>query len=187
MAKPIIVEDKDLDLILRVTKATCGSHALRNVALMLTLFGTGLKPSEIAALRVDDYLDKHGKPKIDTIVRAEIAFNGRERPLMWVNKRLCKAIDDYLCDYKMHEPLFFSRPFEPFTPAGLTNLLNKLLSPIEGVTTNSARQTLAVKLNRKGVDLVIINRILGQSNLTATKKMIQGDTVRLSELVKDII
>lgn len=95
MAKPQIVEDKDLDHLIKVTRVTSGPNALRNVALIYTLFGTGMMHSEIASLRIDDYLAKD-KPKEDTVVRPDISFNGRTRPLIWSNKTLVKAVDAYL-------------------------------------------------------------------------------------------
>lgn len=159
MAKPQIVEDKELELLIKVTRATSGPNDLRNVALIYTLFGTAMMPSEIAALRVDDYLVKgKGKPNEDTVVRPEISFNGRSRPLMWSNKKLTNAIDAYLADRVQKRlgiapekygylgldpasPLFLSRGQEGFTfretvkggktyrsCASLVNLLNKLIA-----------------------------------------------------------
>lgn len=157
MAKPQIVEDKDLDHLIKVTRATSGPNALRNVALIYTLFGTGMMPSEIASLKVSDYLEK-GQPKEDTEVRPEISFNGRSRPLGWVNKTLVKAIDAYLAEraekrlaatpieagYRGLDPaspLFLSRGEEGFTfretvsngktyrsCGSLVNLLNRLIA-----------------------------------------------------------
>lgn len=157
MAKSQIVEDKDLDHLIKVTRATSGPNALRNVALIYTLFGTGMMPSEIASLRVNDYLKKD-MPQEDTEVRPEIAFNGRSRPLMWVNKTLVKAIDAYLAErvekrlgvapsksgfrgLDPASPLFLSRGEEGFTfretvrngktyrsCGSLVNLLNKLIA-----------------------------------------------------------
>lgn len=218
MAKPQIVEDKDLDHLIKVTRATSGPNALRNVALIYTLFGTGMMPSEIASLRVDDYLEKD-KPKEDTEVRPEISFNGRARPLMWSNTRLVTAIDAYLEDRIIRglgvvpqkvgcrgldptSPLFLSRGEEGFTfrvterngkmfrsSGSMVNLMNKLISGagLEGCNTGSARRTLAVKLHRRHIDLRTINEILGQSSLTATKALCQGDTMRLSKLVAGVI
>lgn len=217
MAKPQIVEDKDLDLLIKVTRVTSGDHAKRNVALIYTLFGTGLMPSEIASLRVDDYLYKD-LPREDTVVRPEISFNGRSRPLMWSNKTLTKAVDAYLEERVMRRlgvsskvgcrgldpasPLFLARGEEGFTfrvtekngktyrsCASLVNLLNKLIAGagLEGCNTGSARRTLAVKLHRRHVKLRTINEILGQSSLRATKALCQGDTARLSKLVANVI
>lgn len=90
MPKPTIVEDGDLEWLIKVT-GKGSKHALRNVALCYTLFGTGMTPSEIALLRVSDYLASDGSVMVDTEVRAEIAFNERSRPLCWTNKKLVKT------------------------------------------------------------------------------------------------
>lgn len=218
MAKPQIVEDKDLDHLIKITRATSGVNALRNIALVYTLFGTGLMPSEIAALRVDDYLEK-GEPRPETVIRPDISFNGRSRPLMWSNKTLVKAIDAYLAERVVKKlgvapdkygckgllpssPLFLAKGGEGFafrvterngkhyrSCSSLTNLLNSLMvgAGLSGCNTSSARRTLAVKLHRKRIDLKTINEILGQSSLSATKALCQGDTMRLSELVSKVI
>lgn len=57
-----------------------------------------MKPAELAQLRVSDYLSPGGDPLAETVVRPEIAFNGRARPLCWVNKKLITAIDEHLAD-----------------------------------------------------------------------------------------
>lgn len=56
-----IVEDAELDWLIKVTKA--GQNARRNCAMILTLFGTGMKPGELAGLRVDDILAPDGQFK----------------------------------------------------------------------------------------------------------------------------
>jgi site-specific recombinase XerD len=207
MAKPVIIEDADLSHLVKITRAT-SCNSTRNIALIYTLFGTGMMPSEMASLLVSDYMHK-GNPNPDYIIRPEISFNGRSRPIMWVNKKLTNAIDAYLLERierglgsEPRSPLFLARGTDGFSfratekngktyraCSSLTNLLNKLISGagLEGCNTASARRTLAVKLHRQRIDLRSINEILGQSSMTATKKMCQGDTNRLSRLVANVI
>lgn len=209
MAKSQIVEDKDLDHLIKVTRVTSGLNAARNVALIYTLFGTGLTPSEIGRLQVFDYLDKKGQRREEVEVRPEISFNGRPRPLMWVSKKLCEAMDAYLEERKERglgiaptSPLFLAKGGQGFSfrtterdgktytaCTSLTNLLNKLMAQagLEGCNTGSARRTLAVKLHRRRIGLRTINEILGQVSLTATKNLCEGDTMRLSDLVAKVI
>ena len=47
---------------------------------------------------MSDYLLATGQVKEESIVRPEIAFNGRQRPLHWVNKKLVNAIDAHLSE-----------------------------------------------------------------------------------------
>ncbi len=53
-------------------------------------------PNEAAKLLVSDYLEANGAVRVESAVRAEIAFNGKVRPLVRANTRTCQAIDDYL-------------------------------------------------------------------------------------------
>lgn len=51
----------------------------------------------------------------------------------------------------------------------------------------AARRTLAVKLHRKGYDLVHIATLLGQKSVSTTKRMVSGDPVRLADIVAKAI
>ncbi len=217
MPKPAILEDSDLEWLIKVT-SKAPKNSRRNIALCYTLFGTGMTPSEIALLRVNDYLTSDGAVMADTEVRAEIAFNERSRPLCWTNKKLVKAIDAYLTERFTHglglgphntyrglaasSPLFLGRGQDGFTfrktvrngkeyfnCASLSNLYRKLLQEagIEGATTESGRRTMAVKMHRKGVGIRTINEVLGQVSMTATKRLVEGDPVRLGNLLREII
>lgn len=96
MPKAIVVEDADLNRIVKVTRATSAEHALRNVSMIYVLFGVGLMPVEIARLTVSDYLRRNGTVIEESRLRAEAAFNGKTRPLLWTSKKLVEAIDAYL-------------------------------------------------------------------------------------------
>ncbi|MFA8362923.1 tyrosine-type recombinase/integrase [Burkholderia ubonensis] len=95
MAGPPVVEPQQLRHALKVAAVT-GQNPTRDVALLLLLYGTGVTPNEAAKLLVSDYLEANGDVRVESAVRAEIAFNGKERPLVWANAKTCRAIDDYL-------------------------------------------------------------------------------------------
>lgn len=71
-------------------------HPLRNEAVVHLLVGAGLRPIEIALLRVRHYLNEDGAIRVMSRIERELAYNGRERPLLFVSKQVCRAIDDYL-------------------------------------------------------------------------------------------
>ncbi|EKP0241645.1 TPA: hypothetical protein P2N00_004404 [Aeromonas salmonicida] len=98
MPKAIVVEDPQLTHAVAVAKVSSPENGLRDAALLLCCFGTGMKPTELAQLCVSDYLSPGGEPLVETVLRPEIAFNGRARPLCWVNKKLIAAIDEHLAD-----------------------------------------------------------------------------------------
>lgn len=95
MAKPPVTESHQLRHAIKVAAVT-GQNALRDVALPFVFYGTGIMPNEFAKLLVSDYLKANGRIRVDSVVRAETAFNGKARPLIWVNGKTCAAIDDYL-------------------------------------------------------------------------------------------
>lgn len=54
---------------------------------------------------------------------------------------------------------------------------------IEGGSAQSARRTFAVKQHRQGRDLVHIAAILGHKSISTTKRLVDGDPVRLADIV----
>ncbi|PNE59798.1 integrase [Paraburkholderia fungorum] len=95
MAKAPVIEDRDLKHMLKVAAVT-GESPVRDVALLYVLFGTGMMPTELATVTVTDYLTEDKGVRQESLVRAAIAHNSRERPLFWVNPRVVAAIDAYL-------------------------------------------------------------------------------------------
>ena len=96
-------------------------------------------------------------------------------------------------------PLFLTEDGEPYSltkrtlPSGLIsyscNTLGAYISRlhanagIEGGSAQSARRTLAVKLHRKGYDLVHIAAILGHKSVSTTKRLVTQDPARLADIV----
>jgi integrase len=68
----------------------------RDMALVWLLVSTNLTPIEIAMLQIRDYIDRDGGVRVLSRIDAKRAFNGRERPLVFVNQRLRAALDAYL-------------------------------------------------------------------------------------------
>lgn len=54
---------------------------------------------------------------------------------------------------------------------------------IEGGSAQSARRTFATKLHRNGYDLRHIAAILGVKSVTTAKRLVEGDPVRLADIV----
>lgn len=95
MAKPQVIENKEVEHLLRATAAWSRTPE-RDAALLLTLYGTALATTELATITVADYLTATGAVKITSAVRVDISHNGEERPLFWSNKRVVAALDKYL-------------------------------------------------------------------------------------------
>jgi integrase len=51
----------------------------------------------------------------------------------------------------------------------------------------AGRRTFAVRLHRKGFDLKLISQLLGHATLTATKRLIDSDPLKLGAIVAGVI
>ena len=219
MAKAPYIEEGRLRHLLKVASIS-GESPLRNVALLTTVYGTGMILTEIARLPVRAYLNGDGSVRVKSCVDAAIAYNGKERPIYWSNAKVVKAIDAYL-SYRIayrhrltpfatafrglapDAPIFLTGDGEPYklierrTDRGaasyscdsLSQLFRKLhmQSGIEGASAMSGRRTFAVRLANNGFDLRHINELLGHETLTATKRLIDADPVRLCSIVARVI
>src|SRR2546423_5608131 len=68
----------------------------RDTALLLVLLSTAAKPLEIARLLVGDYLIEDGRVREESVMRADVAINGAERPLFFASTKVVAAVDAYL-------------------------------------------------------------------------------------------
>ncbi|ATJ86497.1 site-specific integrase [Ralstonia solanacearum] len=219
MPKPSVIEEHQIRHALKVAAVT-GQNNKRDVALLLVAYGTGLTPNEIAKLLVSDYLQANGQIRIESHVRAEIAFNGRVRPLLWASAKVRAAIDVYL-EHRLafrhgittspaayrgldcRSPLFLTGEGEPFgftrrvTAAGATSYSCESLTEIfrrlhqqAGIingNASSARRTFAVRLHRQGRSPKLIQDLIGMSSLSAVKRLVESDPVRLASIVSRVI
>lgn len=95
MAKPPVIEDKQVEHLLKATAAWSRTPE-RDAALLLVLYGTALATTELATIKVKDLLEPNGSVKVTSAVRVDVSHNGEERPLYWSNKRVVSALDKYL-------------------------------------------------------------------------------------------
>ena len=95
MAKAPFIEDSRLRHLLKVT-AVSGESPERNVALLHVIYGTGMMLTEVATMRIEHYLTPDGSIREKSSVPADVAYNGKERPLWWSNSKVTDSIDKYL-------------------------------------------------------------------------------------------
>lgn len=171
----------------------------RDTALLLTLFSTAAKPLEIAQLEVRDYLDEACGVRLHSSIRAEIAVNGKARPLHFCDPALTTAIDSYLMrrraegiathfgeSYRGLQPqsrLFLSRSGNAMaircSGSGARHLVCKEIHEIyrrifaygghSGINTALARRLAARRLHLDGANTEEIGAALGVKKLAVHK------------------
>jgi integrase/recombinase XerD len=145
-------------------------HGLRDRAMLEVLYGSGLRVSELASLKLaeinldDGFLVCRGK-------------GGKER-IVPLGRSACEAIKSYLAtarpldDADSREELFLSRRGRPFTRQGLWKLLRQHAAKAglsEKISPHVLRHTFATHLLERGADLRSVQLMLGHSQITTTQ------------------
>ena len=92
-SRVLTAEDIEHAVAMARQHSHCGD---RDVALLLVLFATAAKPLEIARLEVRDYLTEDGSVREQSVLRADAAINGQERPLYFASPKVVAAVNAYL-------------------------------------------------------------------------------------------
>jgi len=152
---------------------------LRNKAVLLTLFDTGLRASELCGLQVKDLLP-------DSTLYVRLGKGGKDRRVP-VSKPTRRAIQAYLDKERPRSELtnlFLSGPDTALTPSGLAQLLRHLCEDagIPVKTPHAFRRGFAVSFVKHGADLVRLRDALGHTTVTMSTRYAVMSTEDLKEL-----
>ena len=137
----------------------------RELAIIDFLVSTGVRVSEISNIRLNDvnWLDKsvliHGK-------------GGKDR-YVYFNAKAIKHVQDYLNSREPSEWLF-THEIKPYSNLK-TNTINHIITAIgervglSNVTVHDFRRWFANDLNRKNIDIRVIQQLLGHENFATTQ------------------
>ena len=151
-------------------------HAVRNRAMVLTTFLSGLRVGEVAALRYMDILDA------DEEVRSEVRLDatqtkGNEGRVVFINAKLQKELASYVkaVPYlNLADKLFYKQKNEGFTANTLTQFFHYLYRAVglEGASSHSGRRTFITNLASKGVGVRVLMELSGHKNISTTQAYI---------------
>jgi len=146
------------------------ARGLRDRAMLEVLYGSGLRVSELAALKLaeinleDGFLVCRGK-------------GGKER-IVPLGRSACNAIKRYLAEARprvdpgVREELFLSRRGRPFTRQGIWKLLRQHASKAglaAKISPHVLRHSFATHMLERGADLRSVQLMLGHSQITTTQ------------------
>lgn len=95
MSKASIIDRKDFNRLISCVEKS-DLMLSRNVALLYVLYGTGMMLTEIATIKIAQYLKPNGEVLEESWIPKEISYNQKERPIYWTNKKIISSIDSYL-------------------------------------------------------------------------------------------
>lgn len=160
-----------IEAMKRVLKG--GSGGLRDYALFTTGINSGLRISDLLALRVGDIRDDKGKLRERVSLRESKTGKTKDFPLGLTARR---ALSEYLAtrvDATTDEPLFPSRLGNPLSRGQAWHILSAAAKSVgikERTGTHTLRKTFGFHAYSSGVDITLIQKLLnhGAPSITLT-------------------
>ncbi len=159
---------QQVTLLLQAAKRS--EQPRRNEALLLFLFDTGLRASELCALRMKD-VDLSGR-------RCTVLGKGNKHRSVPFGGTATKALWQYLREdpHDPEDPLFFSKRGDPLTRSGLLQLVRHLGKAarieVARCSPHTFRHTFAVEFLRAGGNVFTLQQLLGHTSLTMTNRYV---------------
>ena len=166
------------------------SHAQghRNRAIIETLYGSGLRVSELVDLKISDlYFDENmmlinGKGDKQRLVPLG-AFAKKFIQLYIDNVRVLNKISN-----EDRDTLFLNRNGKKLTRAMIFTIVRQLGQVIgieKKISPHTFRHSFATHLLENGADLRTIQTLMGHESITTTEVYMHLDTQHLSQVLKD--
>ncbi len=158
----------------------------RNRAILETLYGCGLRVSELTGLRISDlYFEE------DFIKVTGKGDKQRFVPISSINK---KYIDIYRKEIRVHQKvqkgfediLFLNRRGKNLTRAMIFTIIKELAKTIglkKTISPHTFRHSFATHLLENGADLRAIQQMLGHESITTTEVYMHVDRTHLTEVM----
>ena len=160
----------------------------RNRAMLETLYGCGLRVSELIGLRISDLYFKE-----DFIKVTGKGDKQRFVPISEINK---KYIIIYNKEVRVHQRiqkgfediLFLNRRGKQLTRAMIFTIIKQLAEQIglnKNISPHTFRHSFATHLLENGADLRAIQQMLGHESITTTEIYMHVDRTHLAEVMNE--
>jgi len=158
----------------------------RNRALLETLYGCGLRVSELVALKISDLFFEEGFIKI--------TGKGNKQRFVPVGDLTQKYIGIYKNEVRIHlniqkgfeDTLFLNRRGKQLTRAMIFTIIKDLAVKIDlnkKISPHTFRHSFATHLLENGADLRSIQLMLGHESITTTEIYVHLDRKFLTEVI----
>ena len=161
-------------------QSTDAGTECRDLALLAVMYGGGLRVSEVVGLNLPDVDIKAAEMRVH-------GKGGKER-IATIPAGACKLLSDYLDQRKMHadsdqQAVFLNRLGGRLSVRSVQRMLKKraLATGADvSVTPHRLRHSFATHLLAGGVDLRVIQELLGHASLSTTERYTHLDTGALT-------
>lgn len=176
---------KEIDLLVSNINIST-NEGERNIALIETLYGCGLRVSELISLKISDLFFSEGFIKVT-------GKGNKQRlvPISDLNKRVIKSYMDnsrkkLKIEEKSKDILFLNRRGKKLSRAMIFTIIKRLakLSDIKkNISPHTFRHSFATHLLKNGADLKTIQQLLGHQSITTTEIYMHIDNKMLVKAI----
>lgn len=175
-------------------------YPLRDCAILAISFYSGLRAMEIAALNFEDVLSPEGEIKNSITLRKAGTKGSKGGSAFFSNQNLREHLSAHIVQKRssktttcttaqeLEGAIFTSRAGTRFSPSSMSRLFSSLYSKagLDGCTSHTGRRSLGRNLNRSGVSLYNIQKILRHSQIQQTVEYIDIDEDLLANIVSTV-
>lgn len=101
-----VLTERELSRVVNAVKKK--AHAKRNIALLYSSFGLGLRTKEMAALRIKHVIDANGQMLDEINLASSMTKGGKQRHAYLSNPQVITAIRDFIDERKTLEGILFN-------------------------------------------------------------------------------
>ena len=163
-----------------------GAQGERNRAILETLYGCGLRVSELTSLKISDLFFKEGFIKI--------TGKGDKQRFVPIGDTTIKYIEIYRKEVRVHQKippkaqdtLFLNRRGNQLTRAMIFTIIKQLVEKTgidKVISPHTFRHSFATHLLENGADLRAIQQMLGHQSITTTEIYTHIETSFLQETI----
>lgn len=183
---PDTLSVEDIDNLIAAIEVTSTAEGERNRAMLETLYGCGLRVSELVALKISDlYFDEEF---------IKITGKGNKQRFVPISKTTKKYINLYRNTTRnkltiqkgFEDTLFLNRRGRQLTRAMVFTIIKNLATKInlnKTISPHTFRHSFATHLLENGADLRAIQLMLGHESITTTEVYVHLDRKHLSQVV----
>ena len=183
---PTVLDDQAVRCLLEAPDAGQDCHALRDRAILILLYATGMRASELANLKVTDLNFNLG------IVR--VLGKGAKERIVPAAEAALAAVGEYVEQYRpalLRDPgrktLFLSRTGRALAREDVFRIVRKYVrrAAVKGrVSPHTLRHSFATQLLTHGADLRSVQEMLGHADIATTQVYTHVDAARLKAIHK---
>ncbi len=150
-----------------INSASSKDIKIRDIAIIELLYGAGLRVSEITGIKIEDISFENNSLRIR-------GKGGRER-IAFLNKNSLEAIKKYLKERSAKKKagvssyLFINNRGEKISRQSIWKIIKKTSCVEKNVSPHTYRHSFATHLLERGLDLRIVQELLGHKTLATTE------------------